>query len=171
MKSLRRSDRWKSYLQWKANTRLFQPHLCTHMNDNHWLWSFDSRIPSEVREGKQLITELLTQLAGLNWPDCEVFGIHLAVEEAIVNAIKHGNQDDPTKFVEVSIKLSKDRMSIQVTDQGNGFNPADVPDPTADENLELPSGRGLMLMRSFMSHVEYNDCGNSVTMARVRNAS
>lgn len=139
------------------------------MADHTGLWTRVSKIPSEPLAGKQLIDEILEQLARFQWPDCDVFGIHLAVEEAIVNAIKHGNQDDPSKFVEVTIDISRDRMRIQVTDQGRGFNPADVPDPTDDENLELPSGRGLMLMRSFMSHVEYNQLGNSVTMGKERN--
>lgn len=138
------------------------------MTDNNWLWSYSSRIPSESHAGKQVVDDVLQQLARLEWPDCEVFGIHLAMEEAIVNAIKHGNQDDPSKFVEVSIQIARDQFRIQITDEGSGFNPSEVPDPTDDENLELPSGRGLMLMRSFMSFVEYNDCGNSVKMEKVR---
>lgn len=138
------------------------------MTDNNWLWSYSSRIPSESHAGKRIVDDVLQQLARLEWPDCEVFGIHLAMEEAIVNAIKHGNQDDPSKFVEVSIQIGKENFRIQITDEGSGFNPSEVPDPTEDENLELPSGRGLMLMRSFMSFVEYNDCGNSVKMEKVR---
>ena len=70
----------------------------------------------------------------------------------------------------VEYRLSDNLLFVQVEDQGNGFNPNDVPDPTLDENLELPSGRGLMLMRTFMSMVEYNDKGNRVTMEKKRSA-
>ena len=97
-----------------------------------------------------------------------MFGIHLAVEEAVVNAIKHGNQDNPEKFVDVVLRLSTEKFYIKVTDQGKGFNPMEVPDPTDDDNIDLPSGRGLMLMRSFMTMVEYNGVGNSVEMAKDR---
>lgn len=88
--------------------------------------------------------------------------------KALVNAIKHGNQDNPEKFVDVILRLSSENFFVQVTDQGQGFNPSDVPDPTDEDNIDLPSGRGLMLMRSFMSLVEYNSAGNSVTMAKDR---
>jgi len=139
------------------------------MADNHWLWSFDSEIPSEIMAGKKLIEQLLLRLAEFEWPDHDVFGIHLAAEEAIANAIKHGNQDDPSKSVAVCIDVARDKLRIRVADQGCGFNANDLPDPTADENLELPSGRGIMLMRSFMNSVEFNECGNCVTMWKERN--
>lgn len=136
--------------------------------DNQTPWKFDSRIPNDTLTGKRIIDDLLSHLTRLEWPEMDVFGIHLAVEEAIVNAIKHGNQDDPSKFIDVTIEVSRERMRVEITDQGQGFNPADVPDPTDDENLELPSGRGLMLMRSYMSLVEFNERGNGVIMAKER---
>lgn len=138
------------------------------MTQPSWTWSYDNEIPSDTAEGKRVVEQLLDQLQQHEWAEHDVFGIHLAVEEAIVNAIKHGNQDDPAKLVHVVIQLSKERMWIQVTDQGSGFNPEEVPDPTDDDNLELPSGRGLMLMRSFMAAVEYNEIGNSVVMEKER---
>ncbi|MFO0869059.1 MAG: ATP-binding protein [Pirellulales bacterium] len=138
------------------------------MTEHAWTWSIEKQIPSTPTEGKQIVDALLVKLNELGWEEHDVFGIHLAVEEALVNAIKHGNQDNPEKFVDVILRLSSERFHIQVTDQGAGFNPGDVPDPTDDDNIDLPSGRGLMLMRSFMSLVEYNDKGNSVTMAKDR---
>ena len=115
--------------------------------------------------------ELLEELTRHQWGDHDLFGIHMAVEEALMNAIKHGNQLDDSKSVEVVSRLSSERMMIQITDEGEGFDPEDVPDPTDDDNLELPSGRGLMLMKSFMSRVEFNDAGNSVRMEKSRTAS
>ncbi|MFO0818937.1 MAG: ATP-binding protein [Pirellulales bacterium] len=138
------------------------------MTDHAWNWSIEKLIPSIPAEGKRIVDDLLAKLSELGWEEHDVFGIHLAVEEALVNAIKHGNQDNPEKFVDVNLKLSSEKFFIQVTDQGAGFNPMDVPDPTDDDNIDLPSGRGLMLMRSFMTLVEYNATGNSVTMAKDR---
>jgi len=140
--------------------------MTDHATDHAWNWSIEKQIPSIAGEGKKIVDELLVKLSELGWEEHDVFGIHLAVEEALVNAIKHGNQDNPEKFVDVILLLSTEKFYIKVTDQGAGFNPMEVPDPTDDDNIDLPSGRGLMLMRSFMSLVEYNDKGNSVQMGK-----
>jgi serine/threonine-protein kinase RsbW len=131
-----------------------------------WNWSLEKKIPSDTGEARTLLDELLSRLGEIGWPEEDKFGIHLAVEEALMNAIKHGNQRDPLKFVDVQYFLSTELLRVCIADEGEGFDPNDVPDPTLDENLELPSGRGLMLMRTFMSHVEYNDKGNRVFMEK-----
>jgi len=133
-----------------------------------WIWSLERTIPSDTDIARQLLEDLLGQLGERGWPEEDKFGVHLSVEEALMNAIKHGNQRDPEKSVFVEYRLSEDLLFVQVEDQGEGFNPDEVPDPTLDENLELPSGRGLMLMRTFMSMVQYNDTGNRVTMEKKR---
>ena len=138
------------------------------MSDNRWTWSKELSIPSDTSAGKQVIDDLLAELQQRQWGDSEIFGIHLSVEEALVNAIKHGNEEADDKSVHVVIKMSDDSMRIEITDEGDGFNPDDVPDPTDDENLEVPSGRGIMLMRSFMSLVEFNEAGNKVVMEKQR---
>ena len=138
------------------------------MSDPSWTWNSDRTIPSDTGAGRQLVDELLEQLNGANWDEQEVFGIHLAFEEALVNAIKHGNRHDATKSVHVVCKLTSDLVRLEIRDEGAGFDPEAVPDPTEEENLEVPSGRGLMLMRSFMSMVEYNDTGNYVVMEKRR---
>lgn len=141
-----------------------------HSRNGAWLCSQERTIASETAAGKQFIDDLLGDLAQQSWSEQEIFGIHLAVEEAVVNAIKHGNQFASDKTVRVCYYLSNDRLRVEVTDQGEGFNPEAVPDPTDDENLECPSGRGLMLMRSFMTQVNFNERGNSVLMERTRTA-
>ena len=78
---------------------------------------------------------------------------------------------DPDKRVFVTYKITPSRFEIRITDEGEGFNPEDVPDPTAIENIERPCGRGLLLMRGFMTEVEYHPPGNSVSMAKVRDAA
>jgi serine/threonine-protein kinase RsbW len=83
------------------------------------------------------------------------FGIDMAVREAVTNAVLHGNQQDESKTVDVTLKSSPDAVEISVHDQGAGFNPADVPDPTAEENILKASGRGIFFMRSFMDEVNW----------------
>jgi len=95
-----------------------------------------------------------------------VFAVKLALEEALINAVKHGNRDDPAKTVTIEYDVDAREVRIAVTDEGEGFRPADVPDPTADENLECPTGRGIMLMRAYMDRVDYNRQGNSVRMVK-----
>ncbi len=118
-----------------------------------------------------IVARLLEELEQHQWADHDVFAIHLAVEEALVNAIKHGNHKDPSKSVQFTCRMSGDRIEIQITDEGDGFDPDAVPDPTDEENLEIPSGRGLMLMRCYMSSVEFNPRGNRVTMVKLRSDS
>ena len=139
------------------------------MSNECWTWSNQQRIPSNSGAGKQVLDELLRQLEHHDWHEQEVFGVHVAVEEALVNAIKHGNRYDPDKSVRVVSHVSPQRVRIEIEDEGQGFDPDTVPDPTQDENLELPSGRGLMLMRAFMNRVEFNAVGNRVVMEKERN--
>jgi serine/threonine-protein kinase RsbW len=120
--------------------------------------------PAEARAVQEQIEQLLLARQA---HDHDVFSIRLALEEALINAIKHGNQMDRSKKVKVSYRLLADRFEIAIADEGPGFDPGDVPDPTAIENLERPCGRGLMLMRHYMSEVQYNDLGNAVVMSKV----
>ena len=83
------------------------------------------------------------------------FGIDMAVREAVTNAVLHGNRQDKNKTVDVTLKSSPDAVEISVHDQGAGFNPEDVPDPTAEENILKASGRGIFFMRSFMDEVNW----------------
>src|SRR5690606_2713210 len=110
-----------------------------------WICTTAKRIPSDTGEARKILDELLGTLSQNQWAEEDTFGIHLAVEEASMNAINHGNQRDPEKLVSVDYRLSADLLRITVEDEGPGFDPEDVPDPTLEENLELPAGRGLML--------------------------
>ena len=88
------------------------------------------------------------------------FAVRLALEEALVNGFRHGNKGDTTKSVTVRCHVDAGLMQLEVQDEGEGFNPETVPDPTAEENIEIPSGRGIMLMRAYMTSVEYVPPGN-----------
>jgi serine/threonine-protein kinase RsbW len=123
-------------------------------------------IPSDPAEARRVQEQIEQLLSGSTAHAHDVFSIKLALEEALVNAIKHGNQMDRAKKVHISYRLHADRFEISIADEGPGFDPGDVPDPTAFENLERPCGRGLMLMRHYMSEVVYNDRGNAVSMSK-----
>ncbi len=131
-------------------------------------WELDVIIPSESEYGFQIIRQVTDQLASLAWSEPEVFGIHLALEEALINAIKHGNECQSNKTVHVNIVLTHDEFRGSVTDQGSGFDPEAVPDPTCENNVCRDCGRGIALMREFMDEVRFVGCGNRVEMSRQR---
>lgn len=83
------------------------------------------------------------------------FTIDMAVREAVTNAMVHGNQEDETKSVEVIFNCLGNALEIEIRDQGKGFDPTGVPDPTEPANILKTSGRGIFLMRSFMDEVEW----------------
>lgn len=88
----------------------------------------------------------------------------VGLTEALSNAMMYGNGHDPSKNVVVEILLAEGRLQATVRDQGAGFDPSAVPDPTQPENLSRPCGRGLFLMRKLLDEVSYNDRGNEVTL-------
>lgn len=94
--------------------------------------------------------------------EAAAFAIRLALEEALVNGFRHGNRGDPNKSVTVRCVMDHDTVQFEVQDQGEGFDPGSIPDPTAEENIEIPSGRGIMLMRAYMSQVEFVPPGNKL---------
>jgi serine/threonine-protein kinase RsbW len=131
-------------------------------------WRRTVKLPSERGSSRQVTDELLEQLGQHGWPPDDIFAIHLAAEEALVNAVVHGNRLDPKKTVHVECEVSPEFFRLEVTDEGAGFDPASVPDCTLEERLEAPSGRGVMLMRSFMTRIAYNAKGNSVVLEKRR---
>jgi len=127
----------------------------------------DVVIPCDPAEARVVQEQIERLLRAHHASEKEIFGIRLALEEALVNAIKHGNQMDRSKKVTVVSVVHAERIEIHITDEGSGFDPGDVPDPTAVENIERPCGRGLMLMRHYMTEVSFSGRGNSVRMAKV----
>ena len=111
------------------------------------------------------VAEAMTRLG---YPKKDVFGVQLALEEALVNAVKHGNQGDPGKQVRVRYRVTAEQVLVEVEDEGTGFDPTAVADPTSPEGLDRPSGRGLLLMRHYLSSVVFNERGNAVTLCQRR---
>jgi serine/threonine-protein kinase RsbW len=135
------------------------------------LEQFEVQIPSETSAGQEVQERIVSLLERLEFPPRDVFGIRLSLEEALVNAIKHGNGMDPDKSVRISCRIDEHLIRIEIEDEGPGFTPAEVPDPTAEENLERPCGRGIMLMRAFLTRVEYVGRGNLVVLEKSRDAT
>ena len=131
----------------------------------------DLVIPSDPAEARRVQDDIEHALKSFRFDDREIFSIKLALEEALVNAIKHGNQMDRAKKVRISYRINPDRFDIHIADEGQGFDPEDVPDPMAAENLERPCGRGLLLIRHYMTEVTFHPPGNRVTMSKVRNGT
>jgi len=103
--------------------------------------------------------------------DDAAFGIDMAIREAVTNAVLHGNRQDENKTVDIVLKSSPDAVEISVHDQGPGFNPEAVPDPTATENILKTSGRGIFFMRTFMDEVDWlirPEGGTTVRMLKRR---
>jgi serine/threonine-protein kinase RsbW len=125
-------------------------------------------IPSDPAEARRVQEDIESALKRHQFEDREIFSIKLALEEALVNAIKHGNQLDRGKRVHIAYRISAERFEVHITDEGPGFDPDDVPDPMAVENLERPSGRGLLLMRHYMTEVVFDPPGNRLFMCKVR---
>jgi serine/threonine-protein kinase RsbW len=123
---------------------------------------------SSMNSVMPLVEAIAAAMAAAGYSERDVFGVRLALEEAIVNGIKHGNRNDPAKRVRVAYWLTPERFLAEVEDEGSGFNPETVPDPTALENLDRPCGRGLLLMRCYTTWMRFNDRGNRVTLCKQR---
>ena len=123
-------------------------------------------IPSEPMQLSRVESVILGRLEALNYGERATFAVRLALEEAVVNAIKHGNRMDKAKRVTITYSADDRECVISVEDEGPGFDPAAVPDPTAEENIERPSGRGLMLIRAYMDEVSHDRQGRKITMRK-----
>lgn len=133
-----------------------------------WVEEFEITIPNNTAAALEVQERIVRRLKELEYTERDLFGCHLALEEVLVNAVKHGNANDPAKSVWVHCRIGRERVIIEIEDEGPGFDPEDVPDPTDEENLEKPSGRGIMLMRAFMTRIEYMGRGNRVLLEKVR---
>jgi serine/threonine-protein kinase RsbW len=124
------------------------------------------RIPSKVEFLDGILNYLTERLVRMGVIEHQNSNVVIALDEAIVNAIKHGNKYDESKWVTIVADLSAQGARFTITDEGEGFDPDDVPDPCAPENLLRSSGRGLLLIRSIMDETFYNESGNSLTMVK-----
>lgn len=119
---------------------------------------------------QRCVTHIVEAMRDAGFNGKEVFGARLSLEEALVNAIRHGHRGDTTKRVDVRFHVCSEQLLVEVRDQGPGFDPDGLPDPLAPENLERPGGRGVFLIRQYMTWVQYNETGNAITLCKIRSA-
>ena len=132
---------------------------------NH-VWRYATSFQSVSGAGDPFVDAVLRELERRAWSSKDLFAIQLALEEAIMNAVEHGNRRDPAKKVAVSAEISVERVLLSVRDEGVGFDESATPNPTLDENLEIPTGRGLLLIRSFMTNVWRDSDGAEIFMEK-----
>ncbi len=123
-------------------------------------------IPSDFAAGRKVQKRILDNVARSGFDSHSAFAIRLALEEALVNAIKHGNKLDPKKKVHIEAKVTPKRAEIVVEDEGPGFCRTTVPDPTSDENVCKITGRGILLIEAFMNRVRWSHGGRRVRMVK-----
>jgi serine/threonine-protein kinase RsbW len=133
-----------------------------------WSWRKHQEIPSSHDAAHNAIEQLVAALEAHGWDGRDLFHIQLAVEEAMINAITHGNKLADDKVVEYEFKVHPSTAFIRIKDQGQGFCPDTVPDPRDEDHLECTNGRGVMLIREMMTDVTYNESGNQITMTKRR---
>jgi serine/threonine-protein kinase RsbW len=123
------------------------------------------RSPADVRP---LVEKLEARMRVLGYPSRDLFAVTLALYEAAKNALQHGNRGDPGKCVHLRYLVTADEVLLEVEDQGPGFDPDRVADPLSEASPDRPGGRGLFLMRAYMTWVSFNRQGNQVTLALQR---
>ena len=127
------------------------------------------RISMQVPSDLELVQEAIEAVAdqclacGLAAHQVE-FSLRVALGEALQNAIIYGNRLDPEKIVDLRVHMGARKVEVFVQDEGDGFDPTSVPDPTLPDRLECEDGRGLFLIRNLVDHVSFNDQGNSICM-------
>jgi serine/threonine-protein kinase RsbW len=127
-------------------------------------------IPSDSMASRDVSDSILLEIQRQGYHSQAVFDIKLALTEAFINAIKHGNRKDPGKKIHIEAAISPEKVVIVVEDEGSGFDRAGVPDPTLDENLEKCTGRGIHLIESYMNEVKWTRGGRRLKMTKYNRA-
>jgi serine/threonine-protein kinase RsbW len=133
----------------------------------YWITS-NAVVPSSHDSVLSFVERLSRLLKKNNFDDRDVIAIRLAVEEALVNAITHGNRLNPAKNVHVNFNIGPTEFSIRIEDEGDGFDQCIIPDPSVRDDLQDPKGRGLLLIQHSMDAVQFNARANVVTLVRKR---
>ncbi|MHC4697466.1 MAG: ATP-binding protein [Planctomycetota bacterium] len=125
-------------------------------------------IDSDLRAASTPKQAILRKLEECQYGVEATFAVKLAIEEALSNAVKHGNLQDQSKQITVRYAINTDRAVIIIRDEGMGFEPESVPDCRQPERLPIPNGRGIMLIRAYMDEVEFRDEGREIRCVKYR---
>ncbi|MEX0911895.1 MAG: ATP-binding protein [Gemmatimonadota bacterium] len=130
---------------------------------------FVLELPSDLRVIEAAVGYLVgrCRAASFQGPRLDL-NFRVGVTEALANAVLYGNARDPRKTVKVEVSLEPNRVVVSVADEGTGFDPGSIPDPTRPENLHAAGGRGLFLIRNLMDEMQYNERGNALRMVLLR---
>ncbi len=137
-----------------------------HPNPDNEATFREITIPSTLHDAKTPEQEILKDVEHCGYCQDARFAIKLALEEAMTNAVKHGNAGDQSKQICIRYAVNAERAVIIIRDDGPGFLPGEVPDPTSPDRLSLPTGRGIMLMRAYMDEVQYRKDGAEVYLVK-----
>jgi serine/threonine-protein kinase RsbW len=133
--------------------------------------AFILELPSDLRLIDSAVQYLVARCRDFSFSGSRLtLNLRVGVAEALANAMIYGNRRDSSKRVHVEVELNAERLHVVVRDQGPGFDPRSVPDPTLPENLERTGGRGIFLIRELMDEVDFNECGNCVRLTLYRDA-
>ena len=124
-------------------------------------------IPSDFDHGYEVQRRILEGAQQAGFSANSTFALKLALDEALVNAIKHGNRLDARKQVRVEARVTGQRVEVTIEDEGEGFDRRRVPDPTCVENLCKSSGRGILLIESYMNSARWDRGGRRLRMVRL----
>jgi serine/threonine-protein kinase RsbW len=130
--------------------------------------SQDSIYISSTDEVAAILDTVIREMELAEYGKTDTFRVRLCLEEAAVNAVKHGHRHDPEKKARISWTITPTEVKLVVEDEGPGFNVEEVLDPRLPENLDRPSGRGLLLIRAYMTWVRFSRRGNRISMCRHR---
>lgn len=131
---------------------------------------FVLELPSDLRVIEAAVTYLVERCRAYDYSGTRLnLNFRVGVTEALANAVLYGNRCDPRKSVRVEVSLGATRVELRVADEGTGFDPQTVPDPTLPANIREPGGRGIFLLRELMDEVEFNAQGNEVRLTLLRN--
>jgi serine/threonine-protein kinase RsbW len=133
---------------------------------SHTHEKIEFELPSDLSLMNGVLQYLLERVQRLGLIKPERSNLFIALDEAFVNAVKHGNKNDPHKLVKITAELSPKEACFTVEDEGDGFNVKEIPDPCDPANLFKTSGRGVLLIYNIMDEVEYNAQGNRVKMVK-----
>jgi len=131
--------------------------------------SISEKLPSRLELIPKFVKALMKKIEPFLVQEEDVFNMKLCLEEALTNAVRHGNKSNPDLFVGINIDIGADRVIIKIKDQGQGFDFKGVPDPTEDANIQKPCGRGVFLIRNFMDEVDFFDNGRGIKMVKILN--
>ncbi len=126
----------------------------------------DSLKFTSVTDNLRLVERLVDDVCSVYNVNEDSYGnMMIALTEAVNNAITHGNQNNPNKFVNIGFENNNNQLIFKISDEGDGFNFSNLPDPTDPENIDKPNGRGVFLMKNLADSMEFMMNGKMVVLA------